>query len=82
MLDSISEFAGVNTLHYTADLGDMSKNPMEKCFCPTPDTCLTRNLYDMTKCVGAPIIGSPPHFYDCEKNWLDLVDGLHPNQVQ
>ncbi|XP_070167686.1 sensory neuron membrane protein 1-like isoform X1 [Polyergus mexicanus] len=75
-----SKVKGVNTLHYTADLGDMSKNPMEKCFCPTPDTCLTRNLYDMTKCVGAPIIGSPPHFYDCEKNWLDLVDGLHPNQ--
>lgn len=81
-LDSIFEFAGVNTLHYTADLGDMSKNEEEKCFCPTPDTCLTRNLYDMTKCVGAPIIGSPPHFYDCEKNWLDLVDGLHPNQVK
>ncbi|XP_050445095.1 sensory neuron membrane protein 1-like [Cataglyphis hispanica] len=75
-----SKVKGVNTLHYTADLGDMSKNPMEKCFCPTPDTCLTRNLYDMTKCVGAPIIGSPPHFYDCEKNWFDLVDGLHPNQ--
>ncbi|KMQ89696.1 sensory neuron membrane protein [Lasius niger] len=75
-----SKIKGVNTLHYTADLGDMSKNEEEKCFCPTPDTCLTRNLYDMTKCVGAPIIGSPPHFYDCEKNWLDLVDGLHPNQ--
>lgn len=75
-----SKVKGVKTLHYTADLGDMSKNENEKCFCPTPDTCLTRNLYDMTKCVGAPIIGSPPHFYDCEKNWLDLVDGLHPNQ--
>ncbi|XP_072748122.1 sensory neuron membrane protein 1 isoform X2 [Anoplolepis gracilipes] len=76
-----NKIKGVKTLHYTADLGDMSKNPLEKCFCPTPDTCLTRNLYDMTKCVGAPIIGSPPHFYDCEKNWLDMVDGLHPNQA-
>ncbi|XP_072748130.1 sensory neuron membrane protein 1-like [Anoplolepis gracilipes] len=71
---------GINTYRYTADLGDMSKNPMEKCFCPTPDTCLTKNLYDMTKCLRIPIIGSPPHFYDCEKNWLDLVEGLHPSQ--
>ncbi|GAB1868221.1 Sensory neuron membrane protein 1 [Camponotus japonicus] len=75
-----SRVKGVNTLHYTGDLGDMSKNPEEKCFCPTPDTCLTRNLYDLSKCIGVPVIGSPPHFYDCEPNWLDLVDGLHPNQ--
>ncbi|XP_072748125.1 sensory neuron membrane protein 1-like isoform X2 [Anoplolepis gracilipes] len=75
-----SKVKGVNTLHYTANFGDMSTNPMEKCFCPTPDTCLTKNLYDLTKCLGAPIIGSSPHFYGCEENWLELVDGLHPNQ--
>ncbi|XP_011149856.2 sensory neuron membrane protein 1 isoform X2 [Harpegnathos saltator] len=71
---------GVNTLRYTANLGDTSKNEMEKCFCPTPETCLTRNLYDMTKCLGVPIIGSLPHFYDSEEKWLQMVDGLHPNQ--
>lgn len=59
----------------------MSKNEREKCFCPTPETCLTKNLYDMTKCLGVPIIGSLPHFYDAEENWLQMVDGLHPNQV-
>lgn len=76
-----SYFAGVNTLHYTADLGDMSTNPMEKCFCPTPETCLGKNLYDMTKCLGVPIIGSLPHFYQSEEKYLQMVDGLHPNQV-
>lgn len=75
------EFAGVKTLRYTANLGDMSTNPMEKCFCPTPETCLTRNFYDMTKCLGVPIIGSLPHFYDTDGKYLKMVDGLHPNQV-
>ncbi|XP_012225459.1 sensory neuron membrane protein 1-like isoform X1 [Linepithema humile] len=77
-----SKIKGVNTLHYTADLGDMSTNPMEKCFCPTPDTCLPKNLYDMTKCLGVPIIGSLPHFYDSDGKYLQMVDGLHPNQEE
>ncbi|XP_014467437.1 PREDICTED: sensory neuron membrane protein 1-like isoform X2 [Dinoponera quadriceps] len=71
---------GVNTLRYTANLGDGSKNEDEKCFCPTPETCLTRNLYDMTKCLGVPIIGSLPHFYDSEEKYLTMVDGLNPKQ--
>ncbi|XP_070515757.1 sensory neuron membrane protein 1-like isoform X1 [Cardiocondyla obscurior] len=75
-----SKVKGINTLHYTADLGDMSTNPREKCFCPTPDTCMTRNFYDMTKCLGVPIIGSLPHFYDTDGKYLQMVDGLHPNQ--
>lgn len=81
MSDEIFQFAGVNTLRYTANLGDNSKNEMEKCFCATPDTCLTRNLYDMTKCLGVPIIGSLPHFYDSDEKYLQMVDGLHPTQV-
>ncbi|KAH0954151.1 hypothetical protein HN011_012146 [Eciton burchellii] len=76
-----SKIKGVNTLRYTVDLGDMSTNPLEKCFCPTPDTCLSKNLYDMSKCLGGvPIIGSLPHFYNSDPKYLDLVDGLHPNQ--
>ncbi|XP_011635608.1 sensory neuron membrane protein 1-like isoform X1 [Pogonomyrmex barbatus] len=77
-----SKVKGVNTLHYTADLGDMSTNPMEKCFCPTPETCLSRNFYDMTKCLGVPIIGSLPHFYDTDGKYLQMVDGLNPNQEE
>ncbi|XP_018396924.1 PREDICTED: sensory neuron membrane protein 1-like [Cyphomyrmex costatus] len=72
---------GVKTLRYTANLGD-SNNPMEKCFCRTPETCLPRNFYDMTKCLGVPIIGSLPHFYDTDGRYLKLVDGLRPNQEE
>ncbi|XP_076247574.1 sensory neuron membrane protein 1 [Calliopsis andreniformis] len=73
---------GVNTFHYTADFGDMSTNPMEKCFCPTPDTCLTRNLFDLTKCLGVPLIGSLPHLLGAEDKYLQMVDGLHPNEEE
>lgn len=81
MPHKISEFAGVNTLRYTAGLGDNSKHEDEKCFCEAPDKCLGANLYDMTKCLGVPIIGSLPHFYGSEEKYLKMVDGLRPNQV-
>ncbi|XP_076179676.1 sensory neuron membrane protein 1 [Ptiloglossa arizonensis] len=77
-----SKVKGVNTLHYTANFGDMSTNSMEKCFCPTSDTCLTKNLYDMYKCLGAPFIGSLPHFLGSEEKYLQLVDGLNPNEEE
>ncbi|XP_011159294.2 sensory neuron membrane protein 1 isoform X2 [Solenopsis invicta] len=77
-----TKIKGVNTLRYTADLGDMSTNPREKCFCPTPDTCLGKNLYDMTKCLKVPIIGSLPHFYGGDGTYLKLVDGLNPTQSE
>ncbi|KAF3427604.1 hypothetical protein E2986_13422 [Frieseomelitta varia] len=72
---------GINTFHYTADLGDMSTNPAEKCFCPTRKTCLTKNLFDVSKCVDIPIIVSLPHFLGSDEKYLKMVDGLHPNDV-
>lgn len=71
---------GLNTYHYTATLGDMSTNPEEKCFCPTPETCLSKNLFDLTKCVGAPLIASLPHFYLADEKYTQIVEGLHPEQ--
>ena len=71
---------GVNTYHYTAGLGDMTTNPEEKCYCPTPDTCLTKNLQDLYKCMGSPIIGSLPHFYGSDEKYLEMVEGLHPDK--
>ncbi|XP_017757979.1 PREDICTED: sensory neuron membrane protein 1-like [Eufriesea mexicana] len=78
--DHKTKVKGINTFHYTADLGDMSTNPLEKCFCPTPETCLTKNLLDLTKCVGAPLIASLPHFLGSEEKYCQMVQGLHPNE--
>ncbi|XP_012524456.2 sensory neuron membrane protein 1 isoform X2 [Monomorium pharaonis] len=83
--DAHSKIKGVKTLRYTADLGDSSKNERERCFCPkpeAPETCLGKNLYDMTKCLGVPIIGSLPHFYGGDGTYLKMVDGLNPTQEE
>nr|ALG36152.1 sensory neuron membrane protein 1 [Sclerodermus sp. MQW-2015] len=71
---------GLKTLRYTADLGDPSSDPDLKCFCETPDTCLTQGLFDLRQCVGAPIIGTLPHFYLTDEKYLKLVKGLEPDE--
>lgn len=73
---------GVNTLHYTADFGDMSTIPTEKCFCPAPDNCLSKNLFDLTKCLSAPMVASLPHFLGSDEKYLQAVEGLSPNEEE
>ncbi|XP_076753044.1 sensory neuron membrane protein 1 [Xylocopa sonorina] len=77
-----SKVKGVDAFHYKADFGDMSTNPMEKCYCPTPDTCLSKNLMDLGKCLGAPLVGSLPHLLGAEEKYLQMIDGLHPNEEE
>lgn len=60
----------------------MSKNQEEKCFCDTPETCMKKGMMDLFRCKGVPIYASLPHFYDCDKGYLDLVDGLTPNKTK
>lgn len=45
-------FKGIAGYHYTATLGDMSTTPEEKCYCPTPDSCLKKGAFDLSKCTG------------------------------
>ncbi|BES93073.1 Sensory neuron membrane protein 1 [Nesidiocoris tenuis] len=73
-------YKGIPGNHYTADLGDMSANEDEKCYCPTPDTCLKKGAFDITKCAGAPIILTLPHYYLADPSYLDGVEGLHPEE--
>ncbi|XP_076281251.1 sensory neuron membrane protein 1 isoform X2 [Lasioglossum baleicum] len=74
-----SKIKGLHTYHFSADYGDVKSNPDEKCFCSTPDTCLDKDLMDLEKCVGVPLIGSQPHFLGAEQKYLDMIDGLNPN---
>lgn len=74
-----SSYKGIKTNYYTANLGDMSKNPEEKCFCPTPTTCHKKGIFDITKCTGAPIWLSLPHFYETDPFYLSQVEGLSPD---
>lgn len=77
-----SRYDGIPVREYTATLGDMTNNEHEKCYCYTPETCLKRGMMDLYKCTGVPIYASLPHFYDCDKSYLKLVDGLIPNKTK
>lgn len=60
----------------------MSKNKDEKCYCYTEDTCMKKGVIDLYKCNGIPIYASLPHFYESDKSYLKLVDGLKPNKTK
>ena len=45
-------YKGISSLHYTLNLGDMSSHEEEKCFCPKPDKCLKKGVFDAFKCTG------------------------------
>ncbi|KAJ9589995.1 hypothetical protein L9F63_016887, partial [Diploptera punctata] len=73
-------YKGIKGFKFAAGFGDMSTDPALKCFCTTPETCWKRGLHDLTRCLGAPIIASLPHFYDSDPEYQNGVIGLNPNQ--
>nr|ALR72542.1 sensory neuron membrane protein SNMP1a [Colaphellus bowringi] len=77
-----STYDGIPCGEFTADLGDMSKNEKEKCYCSTPETCLKKGMMDLYKCSGIPIYASFPHFYNSDTSYLKGVGGLSPNKTK
>ncbi|KAJ8687762.1 hypothetical protein QAD02_023556 [Eretmocerus hayati] len=74
------KFRGLTLNRYTTSFGvDIEKYPQHKCFCVDPDDC-PKGIYDVYKCVKAPIIISNPHFYNADPRYLDMVEGLHPDK--
>ncbi|XP_074041317.1 sensory neuron membrane protein 1 [Leptinotarsa decemlineata] len=70
---------GVNTRRYEATLGDMQSNEEDKCYCPTPKTCLRKGVFDLSKCMGVPIYATLPHFLEADEIYLKQVQGLKPS---
>ncbi|XP_074041319.1 sensory neuron membrane protein 1 isoform X2 [Leptinotarsa decemlineata] len=77
-----TKYDGIPCGEYTANLGDMSTNEKEKCYCTTPDTCLKKGMMDLFKCSGVPIYVSLPHFYESDESYLRGVKGLSPNKTK
>ncbi|XP_001606602.1 sensory neuron membrane protein 1 [Nasonia vitripennis] len=75
-----TNIAGLTTNRYTAFLGDPNTIPSQRCYCPTPDTCLKKGVMDLFKCIGAPLVASHPHFYLADEDYLNMVDGLRPSK--
>ncbi|XP_012524477.1 sensory neuron membrane protein 1 [Monomorium pharaonis] len=70
---------GFKTLHYTADLGDPSKDEDVKCLCLDPEGCMPKNIYNAGPCMTVPIRISLPHFYNSDPRYLEMVEGVNPD---
>lgn len=77
-----TKYRGVPTLLYTSKMGDASQEPDLQCFCRSEEHCPRAGTIDLYPCIGAPIIGSSPHFLDADPTLLDKVNGLKPNASQ
>nr|APZ81421.1 sensory neuron membrane protein 1b [Adelphocoris lineolatus] len=71
-------YNGVRGHQYAVDLGDMSSNPKDVCYCIKK--CYKKGTVDLTKCQGAPLVGTLPHFYLADESYLDGVIGMKPDR--
>ncbi|KAM3961979.1 sensory neuron membrane protein 1-like [Aphomia sociella] len=71
-------YKSIATNHYTANIGDLANDPELNCFCDAPDRCPPKGLMDLSKCLGAPMFASMPHFLDSDPELLKNVTGLNP----
>ncbi|VEN39902.1 unnamed protein product [Callosobruchus maculatus] len=69
---------GLHVRVYEATMGDMEHNEADKCYCSSPTTCLKKGLFDLSKCMGVPIIVTLPHFLETDPYYLEKVYGLDP----
>lgn len=78
-------FDGIPAWRYKAPLdvfAHPSINSNNQCFCDLKSaSCPSSGLLNATMCsFGAPIYASFPHFYTGDKNLLETVHGLNPQQ--
>ncbi|CAB3227796.1 unnamed protein product [Arctia plantaginis] len=74
-----TSYQGIRTNRYVANIGDFANDPELQCFCNAPDKCPPKGLMDLSKCIGAPMHASLPHFLDSDPELLQHVKGLNPD---
>ncbi|XP_063538704.1 uncharacterized protein LOC134747956 [Cydia strobilella] len=74
-----TSYRGIKTNRYIANIGDLANDPELNCFCDAPDKCPLKGLMDVTKCVGAPMYVSMPHFLDSDPSLVQNCKGLNPD---
>lgn len=82
-----TNYNGIPTKRFLLDVGTFqapSKNPYNKCFCPTNDSLKD---FDGTLRVGhcnfhVPMVFSNPHFYQADSYFGEQIHGFKPNKVK
>ncbi|XP_055606895.1 sensory neuron membrane protein 1-like [Uranotaenia lowii] len=75
-----AKYAGMTMSYFSLDFGDLRTTPELQCYCrDPPEGCPPKGTMDMSFCTGAPLLGSKPHFLDCDPKLINGVDGLNPN---
>ncbi|XP_037607909.1 lysosome membrane protein 2c [Sebastes umbrosus] len=67
----------------SAVFANKTVNPANAGFCVPAENCLGTGLLNVSPCKqGAPIIMSPPHFYQSDEKFVQDVFGMNPNKEQ
>lgn len=47
------------------------------------ELCCCKGTFDMFKCIGAPMLGSQPHFYGADPKLVEnFASGINPNKEE
>nr|QLI62111.1 sensory neuron membrane protein 1 [Streltzoviella insularis] len=74
-----TSYRGIKTNRYVANIGDFANDPELQCYCESPSQCPKKGLMDLTKCIGAPMYVSMPHYLESDPELLQNVKGLTPD---
>ncbi|XP_059468597.1 sensory neuron membrane protein 2-like [Neocloeon triangulifer] len=80
--DKDIDHEGIYGYRYVVDedqLGNVTDQPDNYCFCPPNGACLHRGAMDLTTCFNGPVILTLPHFYQAP-DYEKLVEGMRPNK--
>ncbi|XP_068127176.1 lysosome membrane protein 2 [Hyperolius riggenbachi] len=82
--ESTKDVKGIPTFRFVPPakvFANASINPDNAGFCVPKGNCLPSGLVNVSQCKqGAPIILSPPHFYQAEESVIDSIEGMHPKK--
>ncbi|GBP43538.1 Sensory neuron membrane protein 1 [Eumeta japonica] len=74
-----TSYQGIRTNRYILNFGDLANDPELQCFCDSPDQCPQKGLMELSKCTGARIFSSLPHFLDSSPFLYQNIKGLKPD---
>ena len=83
--ESDIDVRGISAYRFVAPesiFANVSVNPGNLCYC-TPDAshCLSAGVLNISSCqMGAPVVSSPPHFYQGDEKYRNEIGGLHPDK--